>query len=778
MQLQQQQQQQQQQLQLQQQQQQMMLMQRAAVNNALQQQQLQQQQQQLYLQQHLKTRQYAEQQAYVNAFSQQQQQAAGLANATNSPMAALQNKQLLMQIQRMQSANLLMQQQNATSSMTPNKGGLGIMTPTIATPTMSVKDEQRYSPRIIPCGIVAASTGEPCRRPVNQLGDVCRLHYRFQRTPQQIAAMETAASNTASTATPPIASPPPATSMIPLGASMPPTPQQALMMGQPQSNTFTWKVNVPSAKRPSNFINQQLSQTSMMHMMNGAAGQMNQLPADICPFCGMDESPVEDDEEQLGNRAVTGKDRVRCVQCRRSHHLLCTHLDNATVAAAVKSYPWQCNDCKTCVVCKEAGDESELLICDGCDRAWHMGCCDPAVKALPEGRWYCGLCARCHSCSLRSRKSHERAMTLSSDAFHPTTMTKAGTEGREVFVTMFCNLCHRDYEADRYCPVCIETYHAPSTQSSPNGSVIGEGEEAATPVINDVETKSESVPASVTASASELVPTSASSRPQRTVSKLTNEQVAKALAESDEDDEDDDDGEDDNDNGPTNKSANEGSLLPQRGRPRRSRLPPQRYPAGGEEPIVNTATGTHGRKRRRPPIPPQSPDNDDTTTTASSGGTDKDMVCCDRCDRWVHVTCDPSMTEAAYERLANDTGAHYVCPLCARYTEVQLAVRRPLQHGRAGRYPRNAHLVGDEQSIKDDALAVPVREVLIDVTGQRGLAAPALHATGHGTFAGDGRFRDQPWQQQKQQQQLQSQQQQQQQVMAATIGLPSTKGVS
>ncbi|KAI9227373.1 MAG: hypothetical protein DHS80DRAFT_1295, partial [Piptocephalis tieghemiana] len=53
----------------------------------------------------------------------------------------------------------------------------------------------------------------------------------------------------------------------------------------------------------------------------------------------------------------------------------------------VRSYPWQCNDCKTCVVCRETGDEGTLLLCDGCDRAWHMGCCSPAVQEVPTGKW-------------------------------------------------------------------------------------------------------------------------------------------------------------------------------------------------------------------------------------------------------------------------------------------------------------------------------------------------------------------------------------------------------
>jgi hypothetical protein len=330
-------------------------------------------------------------------------------------------------------------------------------------------------------------------------------------------------------------------------------------------------------------------------------------------------------------------------------------------------------------------------------------------------------------------------MKLDSDAFHPTTMIEASTEGKEVFIAMLCNPCHRDYEADRYCPVCIETYHAPSTQSSPNGS------EADGEPIEEVITITTTI--------------TTTDRPQRTTSKQTKAQVAKALADSGEEEEDDEEEDhqtilatnnnnNNNNNASTTTTTETESILPERGRPRRSRLPPQRYPAGGEVPIalksdnIKHKSSSGGHRKRPPPIPPvASPDNDDINNQQA----DKDMVCCDRCDRWVHVTCDPTMTATAYARLANDTATRYVCPLCARFTIAQLAARRPLQHGRAGQYPRQAHLLTDPIAIQKDAAPVPVRAILPDVTGQRGLVAPALHATGHGWFAGDGRFRDQPW---------------------------------
>jgi hypothetical protein len=227
-------------------------------------------------------------------------------------------------------------------------------------------------------------------------------------------------------------------------------------------------------------------------------------------------------------------------------------------------------------------------------------------------------------------------------------------------------------------------------------------------------------------------------------------------SESDLNDDDDDDDDD------------EHGILPTRGRPRRAKAAVTRQLAGVESISLYNAGSNHSRQRgrnnvqagkhRRPPRPPQSQassvDNDDAYTQSMSG--DKDMVCCDRCDRWVHVACDPSLTPADYERLTKDTGAHYVCPLCDTSKLAQLMAQRPLQHGRAGHLPRLAALAEKAEkdasalaAIQSDAAPVPVRQIMIDAATRRGVVAPALHAAGHGWFDGDCRFRDMPWQPQQ-----------------------------
>jgi len=45
-----------------------------------------------------------------------------------------------------------------------------------------------------------------------------------------------------------------------------------------------------------------------------------------------------------------------------------------------------------CVICKRKTDAETMLICDECDKAYHMACHKPKVKRIPDGDWFCAKC--------------------------------------------------------------------------------------------------------------------------------------------------------------------------------------------------------------------------------------------------------------------------------------------------------------------------------------------------------------------------------------------------
>nr|XP_042713426.1 bromodomain adjacent to zinc finger domain protein 1A isoform X5 [Chrysemys picta bellii] len=63
-----------------------------------------------------------------------------------------------------------------------------------------------------------------------------------------------------------------------------------------------------------------------------------------------------------------------------------------------------------CKMCRKKGDAESMVLCDGCDRGYHIYCIRPKLKAIPEGDWFCPECRpkqRSRRLSSRQRPSME-----------------------------------------------------------------------------------------------------------------------------------------------------------------------------------------------------------------------------------------------------------------------------------------------------------------------------------------------------------------------------------
>lgn len=78
--------------------------------------------------------------------------------------------------------------------------------------------------------------------------------------------------------------------------------------------------------------------------------------------------------------------RFSCICiCHKEHPSCFSPALTEKAKETVRKYEWQCRECKQCMVCADNGQESELLICDDCDRGCHTFCAVPKLKAIPEG---------------------------------------------------------------------------------------------------------------------------------------------------------------------------------------------------------------------------------------------------------------------------------------------------------------------------------------------------------------------------------------------------------
>ncbi|KAK3531488.1 hypothetical protein QTP70_023277, partial [Hemibagrus guttatus] len=108
-------------------------------------------------------------------------------------------------------------------------------------------------------------------------------------------------------------------------------------------------------------------------LLSKKAADGSVIPNGYCDFC-------------LGGSKKTGcpEDLISCADCGRSGHPSCLQF-TVNMTAAVRTYRWQCIECKSCSLCGTSENDDQLLFCDDCDRGYHMYCLSPPMAEPPEG---------------------------------------------------------------------------------------------------------------------------------------------------------------------------------------------------------------------------------------------------------------------------------------------------------------------------------------------------------------------------------------------------------
>lgn len=96
-----------------------------------------------------------------------------------------------------------------------------------------------------------------------------------------------------------------------------------------------------------------------------------------------------------------------------------------------------------CEKCKGGHYEDQIILCDRCDKGWHMFCLSPPLEIVPEGDWICPSCVATGEC--RRWRVSPRRQPLSSDGGHAccTTLTASHPamplpSGRSILVARHC----------------------------------------------------------------------------------------------------------------------------------------------------------------------------------------------------------------------------------------------------------------------------------------------------------------------------------------------------
>lgn len=90
---------------------------------------------------------------------------------------------------------------------------------------------------------------------------------------------------------------------------------------------------------------------------------------------------------------------VFCVDCGEGFHSFCA---NAPVHSMDEfaAAGWRCPNCKVCEISGDVPvEETRMIFCEMCDRAFSLDLLDPPLKQAPPGLWICGQCVDCRDCN-------------------------------------------------------------------------------------------------------------------------------------------------------------------------------------------------------------------------------------------------------------------------------------------------------------------------------------------------------------------------------------------
>lgn len=98
-------------------------------------------------------------------------------------------------------------------------------------------------------------------------------------------------------------------------------------------------------------------------------------------------------EEWSGNVQTCPIDRKPFTHIRiRSRYADGSFVREIAVSAKKTEPETSESDFTSCEICGRCDREDSMLLCDGCDAGYHMGCLDPPLTEIPEGSWYCDNC--------------------------------------------------------------------------------------------------------------------------------------------------------------------------------------------------------------------------------------------------------------------------------------------------------------------------------------------------------------------------------------------------
>lgn len=125
------------------------------------------------------------------------------------------------------------------------------------------------------------------------------------------------------------------------------------------------------------------SKSNMEHVLSSMKTEIDETGE-----CSSSSATVKEDmQEHLSERDF-------CISILRSNGLIGDW--ETRISASDENVKTSNGDkcCRPCKICGNSEITTVLLICDHCDEAFHLSCCNPRVKQIPIDEWFCHSCLK------------------------------------------------------------------------------------------------------------------------------------------------------------------------------------------------------------------------------------------------------------------------------------------------------------------------------------------------------------------------------------------------
>lgn len=168
------------------------------------------------------------------------------------------------------------------------------------------------------------------------------------------------------------------------------------------------------------------------------------LVEDLCYLCG-----------SFGDREAL----IRCGSCSEAYHHYCVSKsygsEEKLEQIKAMDKPWLCPKCKSCERCHKKPEFFDCLICEKCDKLFHLQCLYQNIAVVFPPYWRCEDCFRCENCGGNKVINEELFAThVDTNGFYPEFCEdfKYCYEcGLKLAYCKFCRICKK------YCQKCVQS---------------------------------------------------------------------------------------------------------------------------------------------------------------------------------------------------------------------------------------------------------------------------------------------------------------------------------